>query len=192
LRVQPETALNRLLSSIDSAVGKSGGRWFLFGAQAVNVWGVPRLTNDVDITVGTPGGTDELVAEFRSHGFRPRFDFDPEFTRRTRVIPMVHEETEIPIDIVLAGPGLEDEFFERARMMRIERVDIPVISPEDLMISKVVAGRGKDLEDIRGILTVRGDAVDLDRVRGTLAMLEEALGQSDLVASFEALIRETK
>ena len=37
---------------------------------------------------------------------------DPEFVRRTRVMPFVHVATGMPLDVVLAGSGLEDEFEE--------------------------------------------------------------------------------
>ena len=38
-----------------------------------------------------------------------------EFIRRTRVVPFVDSATGMPLDIVLAGSGLEDEFLERVR-----------------------------------------------------------------------------
>lgn len=66
---------------------------------------------------------------------------------------------------------------------------VPVISPEDLVVTKVLAGREKDIEDIRGILAERGRQLDIDRVRTVLRMLEEALGQSDLLPLVESEIR---
>jgi hypothetical protein len=52
-------------------------------------------------------------------------------------------------------------------------------------VTKILAGRSKDIEDIRGVLTERGTQLDLGRVRTVLEMLEQALGQSDLVPLFE-------
>lgn len=40
-----------LLRDLAAVLSRWGGRWFLFGAQAVNVWRSPRLTADVDVTV---------------------------------------------------------------------------------------------------------------------------------------------
>jgi hypothetical protein len=62
---------------------------------------------------------------------------------------------------------------------------IPVICPEDLVATKILAGRSKDLEDVRGVLRERLGAIDADLVRSTLALLEDALGQSDLLPVFE-------
>ena len=53
---------------------------------------------------------------------------------------------------------------------------------------KVLAGRGKDLEDLRSLLASGG--ADLDEARDLLGQLERALGQSDLLPLLEEAIRE--
>ena len=73
--------------------------------------------------------------------------------------------------------------------MRIGAVTVSVISPEDLVVTKILAGRPKDLEDVRGILLERLAQIDLAGVRSTLAMLESALGQSGLLPVFEAELK---
>ncbi|MCB9684491.1 MAG: hypothetical protein H6738_05215 [Alphaproteobacteria bacterium] len=55
---------------------------------------------------------------------------------------------------------------------------------------KVVAGRGKDLDDVRALLA--GGEVDIGEVRDLLGQLEEALGQSDFLAPFEAALRQVR
>jgi hypothetical protein len=161
--------------------------WYLFGAQAVGVWGVPRLSADVDITVRLRAPeTTAFVNGMREAGFDLRVTDAEDFARRTRVLPFVHRDSGIPLDAVLAGPGPEEEFLSRARTVVIEGVSVPVISPEDLIVTKVLAGRPKDVEDVRGILGQRGGDLDLGHVRRLLALLEDALGQSDLLPLFEA------
>jgi hypothetical protein len=65
-----------------------------------------------------------------------------------------------------------------------------VISPEDLIVTKVLAGRPKDIEDVRGIVHERRASLDEGRVRRTLGLLEQALGQSDLLPAFERVWSE--
>jgi len=48
--VPVEPAAVKLLSDL-SKVLANWGRWYVFGAQAVIAYGVPRLSADVDITV---------------------------------------------------------------------------------------------------------------------------------------------
>jgi hypothetical protein len=46
-----------------------------------------------------------------------------------------------PLDVVLAGPGLEELFLARAESREIGGVLVPVATGEDLVAMKVLAGR---------------------------------------------------
>jgi len=64
--------------------------------------------------------------------------------------------------------------------MDVQGTSIPVISPEDLIVTKVLAGRSKDIEDVRSVIHERRASLDAERIRTLLGLLEQALGQSDL------------
>ncbi len=182
--VQP--AALELLADL-SKVLAGWGRWYVFGAQAVIAYGVPRLSADVDVTVRlSPEDPERFSIAMHAAGFALRVD-DPDFVRRTRVMPFVHLATAMPVDVVLAASGLEDEFLDRARVVDLGGTSVPLIDPEDLVIAKVLAGRPKDLEDARSLWRIRGQELDADRIHRTLRLLEEALSQSDLVPSFESI-----
>lgn len=113
-----QPAAIELLSALSPVLAR-WGRWYLFGAQAVIAYGVPRLSADVDVTVGlVPDDPDRFAREMDTAGFVLRVD-DPGFVRRTRVMPFVHVATGMPLDVVLAGSGLEEEFLDRARSVDI-------------------------------------------------------------------------
>lgn len=163
------------------------GEWYLFGAQAIVAYGVPRLSADVDVTLRLiPEAPERLILDLRAAGFEPRVS-DPEFVRRARVLPFVHAATAMPVDVVLAGSGLEDEFLSRVRWLDIEGVSVPTLEPADLIIAKVLAGRPKDIEDARGLWRARGKEMDVGRIESVLRLLEEALGQSDLMPAWSAI-----
>ena len=124
-------------------------------------------------------------------GFRLAESFSDEFVKATRVLPLIHQSTGMPLDIVLAGPGLEEQFLDRAVAVALDDFTVPVISPEDLLVTKLLAGRQKDVEDIRGVLRVRSGLLDLDYIRHTITMIEDALGQSDLRPLFETELSKT-
>lgn len=187
--MSPSPAAAELLADLASVFSQRGWRWYVFGAQAVDVWGRPRLSADVDVTLELAGEIPALLEALRTRGFASRISLDDDFIRRTRVVPLVHSGTGMPLDVVLAGPGIEEEFLARAIPVDVGGAKIPFISPEDLLVTKVLAGRPKDLEDIRGILRERGRELDLARVRTSLRILEQALGQSDLLPLFEAQLR---
>ncbi len=183
--VQP--AALELLADL-SKVLAHWGRWYVFGAQAVIAYGVPRLSADVDVTVKlVPEEPERFARDMKAAGFGLRLD-DPDFVRRTRVMPFVHLATAMPLDLVLAGSGLEDEFLDRARAVDIGGTTVPLIDPEDLIIAKVLAGRPKDLEDAHSLWRLRGPELDIGRIRRTLLLLEEALSQSDLLSGFESIL----
>jgi hypothetical protein len=123
-------------------------------------------------------------------GFERRFT-DPRFIEQSPVVPLVHRATGLPVDVVLAGPGLEEDFLERAVPRSIDGVTVPVADVSDLVILKVLAGRPKDVEDLAALLAIHRDAVDEPRVRNVLALLESALGQSDLLPAFDAARRRS-
>jgi predicted nucleotidyltransferase len=184
--VPPASDPASLLRALAQALATHGCRWYLFGAQAVTLWGRPRLTTDVDVTVEIASdGSSALVAALSAAGFRLSDAFSDAFVRSTRVLPLIHVESSMPLDVVLAGPGLEEQFLDRVVLVQVGDVTVPVISPEDLVVTKALAGREKDTEDIRGILRLRRDSLDLVYIRRTLQVVEEALGQSDLTPLFE-------
>lgn len=182
-----------LLADLDEALTAVHVEWFLFGAQAAILYGVARLTADVDVTARVPARLSNLaVIEAMGHrGFLTRFD-DPALVELYRVLPFVHDATGLPVDVVLAGPGLEDEFFARAVLHDVDGVRVRVADVSDLVVMKVLADRPKDIEDVVTLLRVQKASLDLVRVRRTLHLLESALGQSDLLQAFDrALARAT-
>ncbi len=129
--VQP--AALELLTAL-SQVLAPWGRWYVFGAQAVIAYGVPRLSADVDVTLQlVPDEPERFARDMETAGFTLRVS-DSDFVRRTRVMPFVHLATGMPLDVVLAGSGLEEEFLDRARIVDLGQSDL--ISSFDSILVK--------------------------------------------------------
>lgn len=155
------------------------------------MYGVPRTSADVDVTLEIPAGdVPAFVRELGEAGFHLRVDDVDAFVATTRVLPFEHLRSGWPLDVVLAGPGLEESFLDDAVPHEMAGMTVPLMAREDLIAAKVLAGRPKDLEDVRGIL--RQGETDLDRVRGLLGAIESALDQSDLVPLLDQLVREAR
>lgn len=180
--------LARALAALAAVLEKLDVPWYLFGAQAALLYGAARLTADIDVTAKLGGReTVALVRALERAGFRPRVRDVDAFVAKTRVLPLLHGRSGMPVDVVLAGPGLEDLFFKRRRHRTVDGVRVPVASPEDIVVMKVLAGRGKDDDDAVAILAARRQ-LDVALVRRTLATLERALDQSDLRPRFTRLL----
>ena len=185
----PRAAPVELLADLIGVLREWGDRWYVFGAQAVLIWGRPRMTADVDVTVAlVPDEPTRFVSDMRAAGFDLRVLDVDDFVRRTHVLPFVHSKTGLPLDVVIAASGLESGFLDRARRTRVGDLEFPVISPEDLVIAKILSGRPKDLEDVSGVLARQKGRLDIAHIRETLKALETALARNDLVPDFERLI----
>lgn len=183
--------LTEVLGALAGVLGSRGTAWYLFGAQAVALYGIPRLTVDVDATIdSTDAEVEDLLSALTSAGFVSRVSDVRAFARETRVLPVTHVASGTPVDLVMAGPGLEKAFLARARPTDLGGVVIPVIAPEDLITTKILAGRPKDLEDVLGMLRGGGEDLDIATCRDTLRLLEEALDRSDLVSTLDGLVRD--
>ena len=182
------SGVGEALRDLTRILGVQQLRWYLFGAQAVAVRGAPRATQDIDITVAVSRSElAGLVADLRSAGIEHRFpELADELVRGGAVLPLVHLPSGMEVDLVLAGSGLEQLALDRAELLVVDGVRVPVASATDLVVMKVLSGRGKDLDDVRALLA--GDDVDLAEVRDLLGQLEAALDQSDLVPALEAAV----
>ncbi len=66
---------------------------------------------------------------------------------RWTVLPFVHRASGMPVDVVLAGPGIEELFLERAEQHSVGNARLSVAKMEDVVAMKILAGRPKYIED---------------------------------------------
>lgn len=185
------SGLAEVLRLVVEATGHLGLRWYVFGAQAVAAHGIPRATQDVDITVLADVVTARsLLDRLHAGGLQARFpEIAEELLQRAHVAPLVHRASGFELDLVLGGTELEEVAAGRAAQVAIAGVAVPVASPSDLAITKVIAGRPLDHEDVRSLLAA--GRVDVEEVRHTLRAVDRALGEDVFAAAFDALVRAT-
>ena len=143
----------------------------------------------VDLAQSEPG---DLVRELKRSSFDLRFELTDAFLADARLLPFVHRKTGFPVDVVLVNSSLQAEFLERRRMIDAGGSRVPMISPEDLVATKILAGRRKDLEDARGVLLERAERLDLKRVRQVIDQLDAIRGGNKLRARLERLARAVR
>ncbi|MEA2624172.1 MAG: hypothetical protein QOD06_217 [Candidatus Binatota bacterium] len=177
-----------LLSELTAVLRAQQVRWFLFGAQAAIVHGATRLTNDVYVTVELGGRHHSLlVSALEDAGFESRVRHLDEVVSRTRVLPFRHRPSGIDLDVILAGPGPEAQFLDRAVRRTVEGVRTMVASAEDVVVMKVLAGRAKDVDDVTEIVASQ-PKLRLPYIRRTLTAFETGLDRSDLISAFERIV----
>ena len=182
-----------LVADFDRATQVEGWRWYVFGAQAVVAYGRPRMTADVDVTVDLDGAPSKrLVEVLAAHGFETRLNLSDEFLGSAHLLPLTHTATRMPADVVIAQPGLHSEFLRRCRPVDIGGHVAPLISVEDLVVTKVLAARRKDLEDVRGVLLEQWGSMDFEYVERVLAARMIALDDPRLAPRFARVVRQVE
>ncbi len=181
----------QLLADLARALDEAAIPYMVIGGQAVLLYGEPRLTRDVDVTLGLgPDGLDAVLRLAERLGLTPLVEEVPSFVAETMVLPCGSRDTELRVDFIFSDSEYEREALRRVHRAPLGDTDVRFASREDLLIHKIVAGRPRDIEDARGVL-LKAEEVDVAYVRRWLAAFAEALGQPFL-DTFETLYRETR
>lgn len=177
---------DELLARIAGALDARALPYMVIGGQAVLLYGEPRLTRAIDITLGVDVHALPAVLEAaRSAGLELLVDPD-EFVARTMVLPCVERSSGVRVDLVFSFTPFESAAIGRSRAIEIGGKPVHYAGPEDLVVHKTLAGRPRDLEDVRSIV-VRQKALDRQFIRSQLADFDSALDR-DLVAQFDAIL----
>lgn len=166
-----------LLVAMAGEFDRRGIPYMLIGGQAVLLYGEPRLTADVDVTVGVPPEELPLMLDaVGALGWQVLVQPPDDFVRRTLVLPCREATTGIRVDIVFAQSVYEQQALQRVRRVPMGDVQVCFASVEDVVVQKLVAGRARDLEDVRRIWLKNPD-IDEAYIRHWLQQFEEALGE---------------
>jgi len=179
-----------VLERMAQALEERGIDYMLIGGQAVLLYGEPRLTRDIDVTLGVgPDRLPEVLEMVRRLGWTVLVDDPQVFVRQTLILPVQEPESGVRLDFIFSFSPYERQAMKRVRRVQIGSAQVRFASPEDLIIHKVVASRPRDLEDVKGVL-IKNPEVDREYIRYWLRQFEEALGRP-LVQIFEKLWKES-
>ena len=162
----------------------------IIGGIAVQFWGEPRGTRDLDLTVAVPiERVDEILGALLAQ-FAPRIPDAAEFARRNRVL-LLAASNGVPVDVSLGLPGYEDDLMARALLVPLDADhQVRVCSPEDLVIHKALAGRANDLKDLDMVIAAQADRLDTGHVRRWLTFFSDTLATPEPLGNFEAAWRK--
>lgn len=182
-----ETYLARLTRALEG----HGFPFMLIGGQAVLLHGRPRLTEDVDLTLGAdPGSLPTLLEVCRELDLSPLPDDVEGFVRDTFVLPAAGPEDLPRTDFIFSTTSYERQAIARAVKVELAGARVPFASAEDLILHKLFAGRPRDIEDVRGVLRRKGHALDWDYLLRWADELATVPGREGLRARVEELRQE--
>lgn len=173
-----------LLKIVVNRLEKAEIPYMLSGGLAVSYWGLPRTTHDIDIVIEAKSEDEEKIVNL----FKKDFYISPEATKeaieKRFTFNIIHFKTNLKVDFWLVKKdsfGLSE--FKRRLKRKIFNKEIFIISPEDLILSKLLGyketGSDRRLEDAKSILKI--SRVNLNHIKGwaqkqsTIDILEEIL-----------------
>ena len=156
-------ALARAFTAADVPYAFGGAIALMYAAE-------PRGTVDIDINLFLPesaaGRVLALVAALGA-----QFDLAVARAEAFRTGQVRVRWGEVPIDLFFAYDPFHDSCADRVRVADAEGEPICVLSPEDLVVFKVLFDRGKDWVDIDQLLSVQRAAFDAPYVRDWLSRM---------------------
>jgi hypothetical protein len=181
-------SLLRVLASLTEWFKDQHVSYAIIGGAAIGFLGQPRATQDIDavtwLDLTETAGFIESGARF---GFFPRISDPIEFAFKSRVLLLQHIQTKIDVDISLGALPFEQEMIERAIEFTTPELRVQVATPEDLIITKAVAHRKRDLLDIDNLVSVYPN-LDLARIRYWVGEFAAVLESPELVSDMEDLL----
>ena len=112
---------------------------------------------------------------------------DPEaFVRKTLGLPVIDEDSGIRIDFIFSFSRYEKEALDRATGVIIIGTPVNFASLEDVVIHKIIAGRPRDMEDIKSMILKNPD-YDRGYIDKWLGEFDKSLGETYLEV-FRALV----
>jgi len=179
-----------LIARVARGLDRLGIPYMLIGGQAVLHYGEPRLTKDIDITLGVDiERLGDMLRMASDLGLVVTKEDIEAFAELTRVLPCMDPSTGIRVDFIFSFLEYERQAIARAARKTIGGSQVNVAALEDVIILKIAAGRPRDLEDVLSMLLKnpkRDDSYIIDWLKQMGPALER-----DLVGPFKALVRET-
>jgi hypothetical protein len=145
------------------ALYKNKVKYLVVGGLAVNLYGVPRVTQDIDMIISTKKKNIlKVTATLKDLGFIPRLPVDPKDltdpvkvrdwieNRNLKAFSFYHKKDNFKvIDLLLVHPLQFEESFKNKTVKKAKEVEIYLASLSDLIKTKEFSGRMQDLSDIK-------------------------------------------
>ena len=182
----------KTLENLARALGKFEIPYMVMGGQAVLIYGEPRFTSDIDVTLGV-GAEDlkKLLSLCKKLGLKPMTKNPESFVSETMVLPARDPSTGLRVDFIFSFTPYEREAIRRTKKVKMGRQMVHFASPEDVILQKIFAGRPRDLEDVRGIL-LRGRRLDALYIARWLKEFDRTFPERKFSNIFKKIRKENK
>jgi hypothetical protein len=179
--------LFRLAVELQNICRRQQWQFCFIGGIAVQRWGEPRVTQDVDMTIMTGFGDESRFVDHLLGQFAPRISDAAEFALRHRVL-LLQSDSGIGIDVALGGLPFEQLVVERASPFEfLPDVVLVTCSAEDLIVLKSFADRPRDWVDVENVIARQPSALDWAYIERSLSPLAEVKESPEILVRLRHL-----
>ncbi|MCK6554117.1 hypothetical protein L6Q96_05965 [Candidatus Binatia bacterium] len=112
--------------------------YMVSGSMAINYYAQPRMTRDIDIVIELDAADADRVAALFAAEFLCEIEAVREAARRRAMFNIIHREAIVKVDfIVRKSAAYRVTEFARRRLVDIGGATVWMVSPEDLLLSKL-------------------------------------------------------
>jgi hypothetical protein len=161
----------------------------VIGGQAVLLYGEPRLTKDIDITLGTGiEGLGKIIELVKILSLKILIEKPEDFVKKTMVLPVIDKSTNIRVDFIFSFSLYERQALKRSVIIKINKIEVKFASLEDVVVHKVISGRPRDIEDINSIL-LKNPSYDKKYIENWLKVFDKSLNEN-LLEIFRKILKK--
>lgn len=183
--------IEKLIKKIALHLDKGKIPYMIIGGQAVLLYGTPRLTRDIDITLGIDTDKFFLIKNLCNKTGLKILSKNPEnFAKETKVLPAEDTKLKIRIDFIFSFTLYEKQAIKRAKKVIMNGYSVKFASCEDVIIHKMFAGRAVDEEDVKNILIKNKSKVNLRYIKNWLLEFDRISGQKGIINRFARLLKQ--
>jgi len=187
--VEEITHLFPVAQKVTEFCRERGWKFCFIGGLALQRWGEPRKTIDVDLTLLTGFGKEEAFVDALLSEFTSRRNDGRDFALRYRVL-LLHIGN-VGVDIALGALPFEEHTIARSSDYVLNNgFRIPTCSAEDLIIHKAFANRLQDWADIQNVLIKQHGKLDFELILRELTPLVSLKEEPDILNQLERLRKE--
>jgi hypothetical protein len=159
--------------------------YMVIGGLANAVWGEPRATLDIDVTVWVDEPGIAAVVEALSEVFHALAGDPVSFVKEARVLPLESEHG-VRLDVVFGFLPFERDAIARALAVPVAETPVRFCTAEDLILMKIVSSRERDLADAEGVTLRRIHDLDLGYLEPRIRELADLLGRAEIIRRWES------
>jgi len=164
-----------------------GYPYCIIGGLALQRWGEPRMTIDIDVTVLSGFGNESVVVQQLLQRFPGRMEDVVSFAEQNR-IALLKTDGGVGLDVSLGALPFEERLMERATDWTIpEYGDVRTCSAEDLIVLKSFAARPQDWIDVASVITRNTATLDRKLILAELTPLAELKESPEILDQLNAL-----